>query len=80
MMFCRDTLWSNAKVAPERLNVWKPNEAEGMLRDWRIDLRAFLMWVSMICECGGRMVANRGAVGGRGLEDRRDLRALTGHR
>ena len=49
MMFCRDTLWSNAKVAPERLNVWKPNEEGGMLRDWRIDLRAFRMWVSMIC-------------------------------
>ena len=80
MMFCRGTLWTKAKVAPKSLKVWKPNEGGGMLRDWSMDFRTFLIWLSMTCRRVGRMMANRGRVGGRCLEDRRALRALTGQR
>ena len=41
---------------------------------------ASLMCVSIICEKGGKLLANKGAVGGSGLEESRLLSALTGHR
>ena len=64
-------------VAPERLHVWNPKPAGGMLRDWRIDLRPLRMCVSMTGEYGGVMVANKGSEGERGLEAKMALRALT---
>ena len=79
MIFCRDMLWSNANVAPECLNLWNPKPAGGMLRDWRIDLRALRMCVSMTGGYGGVMVANKGSERERVLEAKRALRALTGH-
>ena len=67
-------------MAPHHLNAWNPKPTRGILRDWRIDLREERICVSMTGGCGGRMEANRGAEGERGLEAKRALRALTGQR
>ena len=67
-MFCNDTLWSNAKVAPECLKVWNPKVEGGILSDWRIDMWALRIWVSMTWKCGGRMDATRASVDEKGLE------------
>ena len=43
-------------------------------------LSASLICVSITWLKGGKLFAKSGAVGGRGLEVKRDLTALTGHR
>ena len=70
---------SNAKVAPDRRKVWNPWPEVGMFLDLRTNLRASLMWVSITWVKGGSLLANRGAVGWRGLDLSNAWRALTGH-
>ena len=76
MMFWRDTLLSKANVAPDLRKAWPIGD---ICKVPRIILSAFLMWLSMICENGGCLLAKSGAKGGRGLEERSVFKALTGH-
>ena len=80
MMSCSWTLLSNARVALERLKVWKPWPLSGMFLCMRIFLSASRMWVSMTWLYGEKLLANRGDEGGRGQELSNVLRASTGQR
>ena len=79
-MFCKGTLWSKANVAPDLRNVWKPWPEGEIPSDVRIFLSESLMCVSMTDEKGGKLLAKRGAVGGRGLDLMRVFTARVGQR
>ena len=80
IMFWSETLLSNAKVAPDRLKVWNPWPEVGIFLDLRTNLRASsLIRVPITWVKGGSLLANRGAVGWRGLDLNNTWRALTGH-
>ena len=80
MMFCKGTLWSKAKVAPNLRKVWKPWPEDKIPSKVKIFFSESLTCVSMTDENGGKILAKSGAVGGRGLDLRRVLRALVGQR